>query len=69
MAKKEKTNYKEMTPDEMRTELIEAQEKLSAMRFHNASAPLKNPHQISNLRKHIARLNTFMRQKSQGGRP
>lgn len=63
MAKKEKIDYKELSPDELRRMLLETQDKLFQLRFQHSTAPLKNPHEISAARKEIARLSTFLRQK------
>ena len=61
--KKEKTNYKELSPDELRTMLVESKERLFQLQFQSATAPLKNPHDISATRREIARLHTFLKQK------
>ncbi len=63
MAKKEKTDYREFSEPELRAALAETKEKLFQMRFQSATAPLKNPHAISNARRNIARILTVMRQK------
>jgi large subunit ribosomal protein L29 len=63
MAKKEKQNYKEFTVDELRQQLVETREKLFQMKFQNTTAPLKNPHAISETRRNIARIHTALKQK------
>jgi large subunit ribosomal protein L29 len=63
MTKKEKINYQEFPPEELRQRLVETREKLFQMRFQAATAPLKNPHLISQSRKEIARILTFLNQK------
>lgn len=65
MAKKkeEKIDYRELSPDELRQRLGESREKLFQLRFQSATAPLKNPHEISATRREIARLLTVMNQK------
>ena len=65
MAKKkdEKTDYRELTADELQQRLTESREKLFQLKFQSATAPLKNPKQITATRREIARLSTFLRQK------
>lgn len=63
MAKQEKTNYNEFSPDELRHRLVETKEKLFQMRFQSATAPLKNPRAISAAKREIARIFTVMKQK------
>lgn len=63
MAKKEKVNFNEYTPDELKRELAETKEKLFQMRFQNATAPIKNPHAISAAKRNIARILTAIKLK------
>ena len=63
MAKKEKIDYRELSEDELRQRLVESRERLFRLRFQGATAPLKNPHEITATRREIARLCTFMKQK------
>ncbi len=63
MAKKEKVNFNEYTPDELQRALAETKEKLFQMRFQNATAPLKNPNAISAARRNIARILTALKLK------
>ena len=65
MAKKKKENFREMSPDELRTKLLESKEKLFQLRFQSATAPLKNPHVLRELRRDIARAHTFLKQKGE----
>lgn len=65
MAKKEKIDYRELTPDELKTRLMEAKDKLFQMRFQSSTAPLKNPHLISITRREIARLLTALNLKKE----
>jgi ribosomal protein L29 len=62
MAKKERVEYASMTEDELRSRLVEAQEKSFQLKFQNATAPLKNPHEITAARRDAARCLTFLRQ-------
>lgn len=61
--KKEKVEIHEMTVDELQQELRESKDKLFEMKFQSATAPLKNPHLIRRMRRDIARIHTFLRQK------
>jgi large subunit ribosomal protein L29 len=61
--KKEKTDFREFSEQELRATLTETREKLFQMRFQSATAPLKNPHAINAARRDIARILTVMRQK------
>jgi ribosomal protein L29 len=62
MAKKEKIDYVHMTEDELRGRLAEAREKVFQLRFQNATAPLKNPHDITRAKRDAARCLTFLGQ-------
>jgi large subunit ribosomal protein L29 len=62
MAKKEKIDHNAMTEGELQTRLAESREKAFQLSFQNATAPLKNPREISRLRKDVARCMTFLRQ-------
>jgi large subunit ribosomal protein L29 len=61
--KKEKIDYRELSDDELRQKLHESRDRLFQLRFSSATAPLKNPHEISATRREIARLLTVMNQK------
>lgn len=62
MAKKEKIDHATMTENELQTRLAESREKAFQLRFQNATAPLKNPREISAARRDVARCMTFLRQ-------
>jgi large subunit ribosomal protein L29 len=65
MAKKDKDfDYKEVNEQELTTRLEKTQQELFKLRFRAASAPLTNTMQIRTLRREIARLNTFINQKT-----
>jgi len=61
--KKDKINYNDMTIDELNGSLLSSKEELFHLRLKNASAPLKNPKEISKMRKNIARINTAINLK------
>ena len=44
----------ELSVEELRTRLADSKEKLFQMRFQSATAPLKNPHQISATRRVVS---------------
>jgi large subunit ribosomal protein L29 len=62
MAKKEKIEFGQMTEDELRGRLAESREKAFQLKFQNATAPLKNPHEITIARRDVARCMTFLKQ-------
>jgi len=65
MAKKEqKTSYKDINVDELRTKLDKTRQELFKVRFRAAAAPVTNTMQIRQLRREVARLNTFITQKA-----
>lgn len=71
MAKKkgrEKLEFSEMTVPELQAKLAEVKESNFRMRFRHAGSPLKNPMLIRQSRRDIARLITWLKQKS-GGSP
>ena len=59
---KKKVDYSHMNQDELRAHLAQSQEALFKMKFQNATAPLKNPHEIGRVRRDVARSMTFLRQ-------
>jgi large subunit ribosomal protein L29 len=61
--KKNEVNYKDMPVAEVENQLHKTREDLFKARFRLASASLQNPMQIRVLRKEIARLETFKKQK------
>lgn len=62
MAKKEKVDFAHMSEGELKTRLVESREKMFQLKFQNATAPLKNPHEISRARRDVARCLTFLKQ-------
>ena len=65
-SKEKQFNYAQATVDELNTRLSKTQQELFKLRFRAASAPLTNTMQIRHLRREVARLNTFVNQKSSG---
>lgn len=62
MAKTEKVDYTHLSEDELRTRLIESREKTFQLKFQNATAPLKNPKEISLAKREVARCLTYLKQ-------
>lgn len=58
--KKEKIHYKELTEVELEKDLNVAKQNLFKLRFRASTSPLKNPMEIRQLRREIARLMTFL---------
>ncbi|MFN3966784.1 MAG: 50S ribosomal protein L29 [Endomicrobiia bacterium] len=64
MKKNQWQEFKNMTLQELRLKLEEFQNKLLKLKIQHESAPLKNPLEIRELRRDIARLKTLLREKS-----
>jgi large subunit ribosomal protein L29 len=52
-----------MSPQELNLKLEEFQNKLLKLKVQHKSAPLKNPLEIRELRRDIARIKTLLREK------
>jgi large subunit ribosomal protein L29 len=52
-----------LTDDEIRTQLEETYEELFNLRFQFAIGQIKDPNQISALKKNVARLKTVLRER------
>ena len=63
MKAKQKEEKKNLTAPELRAELRTAQEKLFRLHFKHRSAPLPNPLELRTLRRHAARLKTWIGEK------
>ncbi len=63
MKAKEKDVLKSHSLAELRAELATSREKQFRLRFGHGITPLANPMELRNMRRHIARLETFIRQK------
>ena len=62
MAKRQKVDFAHLSEEELKTLLLESREKTFQLKFQNATAPLKNPHEISRTRRDVARCLTFLQQ-------
>jgi large subunit ribosomal protein L29 len=65
MAKEKPFDYKQATEGDLQQRLGKSQEQLFKLRFRAVSAPVKNTMEIRNIRREIARLNTFINQRKQ----
>lgn len=63
MKSQELATFKELPLEELKVQLHENEEKLFKLKFAHAVTPLKNGLEIRNLRRHRARLMTWIRQK------
>ncbi len=63
MKAKEKESLRSHSPAELRAQLTQAREKLFRLKFKHGVAPAKNPMEMRNLRRQVARLETWIREK------
>lgn len=63
MKAKDKETKKNQSVAELASELRQAEEKSFRLRFQNQVNPVKNPLEIRNLRRNIARLKTWINEK------
>ncbi len=61
MAEKTAKDFNEYSKEELDAELLKCQEKLFKLRFQHKTAPLKNPLEIRNVRRMIARFKTRLK--------
>jgi len=54
---------RELTDDEIRERIAQAQEELFRLRFRSATQPLENPALLRQLRRDIARMKTILRER------
>ncbi|GHT69438.1 hypothetical protein AGMMS49950_02160 [Endomicrobiia bacterium] len=65
MKSKNWSEMKNMTDVELNTKLSELQDKFFKLKFCNSVTPLKNPLEIREMRKDIARIKTLITQKKE----
>ncbi|MBI4386924.1 MAG: 50S ribosomal protein L29 [Elusimicrobia bacterium] len=65
MKTKDKDVKRGLTVPELRTELHATREKLFRLRFRHRVTPLTNPMELRDLRRHAARLETWIRERSE----
>ena len=63
MKAKERENLRNHSAVELRAELTQAREKLFRLRFKHGVAPAKNPLELRNLRRQVARIETWIHEK------
>ncbi len=68
MKTKEKDQKKNQTAAELKTELGKLREKQFRLGFKHKVTPLENPIELRTVRRNIARLETFLRQKQLAGK-
>ena len=64
MKAKEFDRIRNLSVDELRTELRTARERKMKLQFKHRSTPLANPLELRELSRKIARIETFMKEKS-----
>ncbi|TBR24128.1 50S ribosomal protein L29 [bacterium] len=68
MKTKEKDQKKNQSAAELQSELAKLREKQFRLGFKHKVAPLENPIELRTVRRNIARLETFLRQKQLAGK-
>lgn len=66
MKQKNWQEIKSMSDVELNAKLSELEEKSFRLKFRNSTAPLKNPLEIREIRKTIARIKTLLAQQKKG---
>ena len=67
MKNKDKDAKKNLTLDELRAEVAQLKEKKFKLSFKHRVTPLADPMELRTLRRNIARLNTWIREKQAKG--
>jgi large subunit ribosomal protein L29 len=57
------SDIRELSADEIKDRISEAQEELFRLRFRSATMQLENPALIKSLRRNVARMRTILRQR------
>jgi large subunit ribosomal protein L29 len=61
-------DIRDMSDDEIKTRIAEAQEELFRLRFRGATQQLENPALIKSLRRDVARMRTILREREMAGK-
>lgn len=69
MKSKEKETLRNHSAAELKAELAQTREKLFRLRFKHGVTHVKNPLELRNLRRHAARLETWIRQQETAAQP
>jgi large subunit ribosomal protein L29 len=56
-------DIRDMSDEEIKTRIVEAQEELFRLRFRGATQQLENPALIKSLRRDVARMRTILRER------
>jgi large subunit ribosomal protein L29 len=64
MAKKQATDFRAKTPDELQSQLVELRKEQFNLRFQGASGQLENTAQVRKVRRDIARTKLIMSEKN-----
>jgi large subunit ribosomal protein L29 len=64
MAKKKVTEIGDMTPDQLRDELVKLKKEQFNLRFQKATGQLENTHRVRQVRRTVARVMTLLKQKT-----
>jgi large subunit ribosomal protein L29 len=57
------SDVRDLSADEIKSKISEAQEELFRLRFRSATQQIENPSLIKNLRRDVARMRTILRQR------
>jgi large subunit ribosomal protein L29 len=61
-----KTNYQDLSADDLKAKLAELTEERFRLRFRSATESIENPMRFRSLRRDIARIKTILRAKALG---
>ena len=64
MAKQKVTEVGDMTPDQLRDELVKLKKEQFNLRFQKATGQLENTHRVRQVRRTVARVLTLLKQKT-----
>lgn len=62
------SDIRDLTTDEIRARVTEAQEELFRLRFRSATQQIDNPSLIKSLRRDVARMRTILREREMAGK-
>ena len=66
MKQKNWQEIKSMSPVELNAKLVKMEDKYYKLKFRNSTAPVKNPLEIREMRKTIARIKTLLAEQKKG---
>ena len=61
-------DIRDMSTDELKDRISQAQEELFRLRFRGATQQLENPSLIKNLRRDVARMRTILQERETAGK-